>query len=407
MHKSFLDQKITAITLTHELHSTTLSHLTLDITNTHNETRPTHPCDKADHFIATMSTPPSTPPRPKPSFDITAHYKNLLASNPTLTPPIAAIESLISLLSTSPITTVSETLSLISHASTTLLSTQQNPIPVSAGTDLFQRYLITSFQNTPLPSQSGNDFTQLRNQLITNSKVFVARAKSARNKIARNSLNLIRDESIIITYGSSRVVRAALSHAAEAGRWFRIVQIVPASPTASSELNGRIADQVSAWRKAGIEVATVPVSSLSYVLHSLPTSNASAGAVVMLGASAVLENGATVSEMGSYLVAQVAKAHSLPVYVATESYKFARQFPIGYGAKDLKNMGTEQEVLKFSSGSGNNAGEQRGNQGAKDDGHEKEQLVDITPPGLITGLVTENGIMTPNAVAEELIKLWY
>lgn len=355
-----------------------------------------------------MSTPPSTPPNPTlPPFDITEHYRNLLTSDKSLTPPIAAIESLISLLSASPITTVSETLSLISHASSTLLSSQANPIPVSAGTDLFQRYLITSFQNTPLPSQSGNDFTQLRKQLITNSKVFVARAKSARHKIARHALPLIRDESVVITYGSSRVVQDLLVHAADAGRWFRVVQVVPSSSVASLATKGaageKIAAQVAGLRKAGIEVAVVTIASLSYALHSLPTSGAAGGKMLILGTSAVLENGATVSEMGCYLVSQVAQVHEVPLYVATESYKFARQFPVGYGSKDLEKMGTKQEVLKFSASTSAAVPEVK-----KDEKKiVEEQLVDITPPGLISGLITENGMMTPNAVAEELIKLWF
>jgi len=35
------------------------------------------------------------------------------------------------------------------------------------------------------------------------------------------------------------------------------------------------------------------------------------------------------------------------------------------------------------------------------------EMVEITPPELISALITENGVMTPNAVSEELIKLWF
>ena len=35
-----------------------------------------------------------------------------------------------------------------------------------------------------------------------------------------------------------------------------------------------------------------------------------------------------------------------------------------------------------------------------------EEMIEIVPPHLITALITENGIMTPEGVSEELIKLW-
>jgi translation initiation factor 2B subunit (eIF-2B alpha/beta/delta family) len=37
----------------------------------------------------------------------------------------------------------------------------------------------------------------------------------------------------------------------------------------------------------------------------------------------------------------------------------------------------------------------------------EEEMVDYTPPELITALILENGVMSPNAVSEELIKLWF
>ena len=45
--------------------------------------------------------------------------------------------------------------------------------------------------------------------------------------------------------------------------------------------------------------------------------------------------------------------------------------------------------------------------------HEREkrkaeaEAVDYTAPDLITTFVTENGVLTPSAVSEELIKIWY
>jgi len=45
---------------------------------------------------------------------------------------------------------------------------------------------------------------------------------------------------------------------------------------------------------------------------------------VLVGAEAVVENGGVINKLGTYQIALAAKAHNVPVYVAAESYKFAR-----------------------------------------------------------------------------------
>lgn len=154
----------------------------------------------------------------------------------------------------------------------------------------------------------------------------------------------------------------------------------------------------------GIPVATVPFPALSHTIASLPKAQSS-NVLFLLGAEAVLENGAAVSNLGSHLVASVAKATSIPCYFAAESYKFTRQFPTTFGDQDLQRMDAKQEVLKFRSSSDDEKEMEWNVQGTK--GGENVGLVDITPPELISGLITESGIVTCEGVAEELIKLWF
>jgi len=90
-------------------------------------------------------------------FDIVQKYNSILASEPDLTPPIAAIESLVAALTASPATTISETLDLLQTSATTLRQAVPNWIALSAGTDLFQRYLVTTLQR-PGALGPGGDF---------------------------------------------------------------------------------------------------------------------------------------------------------------------------------------------------------------------------------------------------------
>jgi len=123
----------------------------------------------------------------------------------------------------------------------------------------------------------------------------------------------------------------------------------------------------------------------------------------------VLENGGIIAPLGTQQLALLAHAHGIPLYVAVESFKFVRKFPLGCGAEELAKMGTKQPTLTFSSGQqARKVGGEGGNvnEGKKTIEREEEK-VDITPPYLITALITENGTMTPSAVSEELVKLWF
>ena len=50
--------------------------------------------------------------------------------------------------------------------------------------------------------------------------------------------------------------------------------------------------------------------------------------MVLVGAEAVVENGGIINKLGSYQIAIAAKALNRPLYVAAESYKFARLYPL-------------------------------------------------------------------------------
>lgn len=95
--------------------------------------------------------------------------------------------------------------------------------------------------------------------------------------------------------------------------------------------------------------------------------------------------------------------------MAVESYNFVRAFPLSCGAADLKRMGVSQNLLG-SLDLTNDSGIGGGRRGEQEEVREilkEEEMIEITPPSLITALITENGVMTTAGVSEELIKLWF
>ncbi len=50
--------------------------------------------------------------------------------------------------------------------------------------------------------------------------------------------------------------------------------------------------------------------------------------MVLVGAQGVVENGGILNKIGTLQISIVAKSYNKPLYVASESYKFARIFPL-------------------------------------------------------------------------------
>lgn len=84
----------------------------------------------------------------------------------------------------------------------------------------------------------------------------------------------------------------------------------------------------------------------------------------------------------------MAKAFGKPFYVAAESYKFARLFPL-----NQRDLPAETKAVEFA-------------QAVPEAVTILNPSRDYTPPHLITMLFTDLGVLTPSAVSDELIQLY-
>lgn len=339
------------------------------------------------------------------AFDVVATYRRLLSEDEDLTMPVAAIETLILALADTPASTVSETLDLVSKLTAQLKRNIPNSISLSAGTDLFQQYLISNLQR---PSARG-DFDQIRTHLVQNGKLFVERAKAARETIAGFGRHFIRDGNVVLTNGGSRVVGSLLRSAAESSNnrgsiRFKVIYVV--SPN-NSAVEDESTANIAALRERDIPVATIPSTAVAYCMDQVTQ--------CFVGAEGVVENGGIVSRMGTYQMGMLAKAAGKPFYVVSESHKFVRLYPL-----NQQDLGIEQSVVDFKTSAGSVGDE---NNSIKDEGVadmeesskngtkqalcRPEETVDYTPPHLISGIITESGVLLPSAVSEELIKIWF
>lgn len=84
-----------------------------------------------------------------------------------------------------------------------------------------------------------------------------------------------------------------------------------------------------------------------------------------------------------------------PFYVAVESYKFARIYPLSQ--RDVADLCDDSDNFLFT------------NSSSPSDSEEvvlQKPSIDFTPAEYITLLFTDLGVLTPAAVSDELIKLY-
>lgn len=304
-------------------------------------------------------------------FDIRDSYLQFLRDDADMTMPVAAIESLVTLLRLKQPSTSAELISLVSENTDLLKKSIPNNISLSAGCDLFMRFVL---RNINLYS----DWESCRTHLVENGELFVQRAKVSRNKIAETGLPFIKDDDIILVHSISRVVLTLLLNAAQKFVRFRVI-VTEARPTGNGAL------MAHTLRRAGVPVSLIPDSAVGHVIHKVDK--------VLLGAEGVAESGGIINHVGSYQIGVLAKNAKKPLYVVAESHKFVRMFPLA--PNDLPTA--HNAGLNFTTD------DLEGENGAQ----EGQDALDFTPHEYITALITDLGVLTPSAVSEELIKMWY
>jgi len=327
------------------------------------------------------------PDRAVPCSIVARYHEHL--KDKDVTKPVAAIEALVALLDASDYTTVFETLETVKRHSEALRASVRNPVPLQAGTDLFRQYLVTSLKQqerqTAAPgggTTHHQSFEETLKHLISHSRVFVDRAIAARDGVAVAGGRLVTEGKTVLTIGASRTVAGVLIRAA--ARYpsddvkFNVIYV---RDSCQPEPSQRF---VSLLRSKGIPVAEISELAVAHVMGLRRKVHS-----VFVGAEAVTQSGGIISRLGTFQVAKLAYENKprLPFYVAAETHKFVRKFPLGQA-----DLGYDQTILSFSAD--------------QDAAGPPKDAVDYTPPTYITNLVTENGVKLPGYVMEQLLDIY-
>lgn len=298
---------------------------------------------------------------------VVREFHESLARSSDMAVAVAAIQALTTVIRNSTATTMMGLERDLKDAATSLQRCNPTAISLKAGCELFLRY------TTRTSALESDSFDDAKKKLIERGRRFAETSKKARATIAELGERFIRPGFTVICHGYSRVVLSVLRKAVAAGRQFNVI-VTEGRPDETGFTMARIVDELK------VPVTVVLDSGVGYVMERAD--------MVLVGAEGVVESGGVINKLGTYTIALAAKAHGVPMYVAAESYKFARLFPLSQ--KDLP-----MERKQFAYGPLLPASVALDNPSR-----------DYTPPEYITLLFTDLGVLTPAAVSDELIQLY-
>lgn len=270
---------------------------------------------------------------------------------------------------------------------------QRSNIALQSGCELFLKYITRTFLELP-------DFAACKNQILERGERFQMMSLAARDRIAHLAADFVPANSTVLTLGWSRVVAAILQQAAQLNRNFKVI-LLEGRPDASGAKSAQ-----SYAQETNIPVKVVLDSAMMYYMEQVD--------LVLVGAEGVLENGGVVNKLGTAALAACAKCMSKPFYVAAESYKFARLYPLHQTDLPQQNM-SSSSAIKFVDTTNEETTvidlEKKTSSGEATDEDAlsiqvENPAVDFTQSKYISLLFTDLGVLTPSAVSDELIRLY-
>ncbi|XP_062087937.1 uncharacterized protein LOC133794626 [Humulus lupulus] len=286
---------------------------------------------------------------------------------PDLAEAVAAIRALAAVIRASEATTMMELEIELKKASDSLKSSDPTSISLTAGCDLFMRYV------TRTSALEYEEFNSAKSRLIERAEKFGEISYKARRIIAMLSQDFIFDGCTILVHGFSRVVLEVLKTAAQNKKLFRVF----CTEGRPDRTGLRLSNELT---KLDVPVKLLIDSAVAYTMDEVD--------MVFVGADAVVESGGIINMMGTYQIALVAHSMNKPVYAAAESYKFARLYPL-----DQKDMAPALRPIDFGVPIPSKVEVER-------------SARDYTPPQYLTLLFTDLGVLTPSVVSDELIQLY-
>ncbi len=224
--------------------------------------------------------------------------------------------------------------------------------------------------------RAGRDGRGIRDDLLAEAAAIQREDREACERMGAHGAALIRDGATLLTHCNAGALATAgigtalapIYVAARAGKRVRVF----ADETRPLLQGARL----TAWElmQAGIEVTLITDSMAGRVMYE--------GRIdaVFVGSDRIARNGDVCNKIGTYSVAQLARAHAIPFYVVAPLSTFDPSVPDGK-AIPIEERGAEEITQGF------------GPRTAPPGVRVYNPAFDVTPAGLVSAIVTEAGLI--------------
>ncbi|EGG41807.1 aIF-2BI family translation initiation factor [Candidatus Nitrosarchaeum limnium SFB1] len=263
-------------------------------------------------------------------------------------------------------TTKEELLSDLEKARKILFETRPTAVNLKWGLDKIMKV-----------ASSGNTIEQIKQSVINESKKMAEEDIEINKSMGKNGSVLFDDNDTIMThcnagalatvaYGTALgVIRATR----ESGKNVKVI----ATETRPIQQGSRLT--AFELKHDGFDVSLIPDTAVGYSMANGLVNK------VIVGADRIVRTGHVFNKIGTYQVATMAKQHGIPFYVAAPLSTFDMK-------SDAKDVIIEMRKGVEVTGIGDK-------KTAPDDINVINPAFDMTPPELISGIITEKGVAKP------------
>ncbi|KAL6623402.1 hypothetical protein ACP70R_033281 [Stipagrostis hirtigluma subsp. patula] len=247
------------------------------------------------------------------------------------------------------------------------------PLSISMGNAI--RFLKNKIAKLPLALSELEAKASLQSDIdwFINGKIIIAD-----EVIVQHAIKKIRDDDVLLTYGSPSVVEMIFDRAHKLGKKFRVVVVDSRPNLEGQRLLRRLVEK-------GISCTYTHINAVSYIMREVTR--------VFLGASSVLSNGTVYSRVGTASVAMVAHAFAVPVLVCCEAYKFHERVQLDSICSN--ELGDPDAISRVPA---DENWSNLKNWADKDNLQLLNLKYDVTPSDYISMLITEYGMLPPTSV---------
>jgi translation initiation factor eIF-2B subunit beta len=232
-------------------------------------------------------------------------------------------------------------------------------------------------EDTEQPVDLSKSYTDLKATILNSLNDLIDEMGSVYKNIAEQALDHIHANEVIMTFGKSQTVEEFLKFAARK-RKFEVI-VAESAPSYSGQ------ETAVSLSNAGIETTLITDSAIYAMMARVNK--------VIVGTHAVVANGGLIALTGTHMLAQAAKAHSIPFVVCTGLYKLCPLHPHSYDA--FNELKSPSEILKFEE---------------VDDVEfvsVKNPAWDYIPPELISLYITNSGGHSPSYIYRLLAEYYH